>query len=125
MKNIQTFIPYVIALLPQFLFENYLVIVFTTFIMGLISYTFVIRKYVFLKIFSLELILFSIIFQFFKDRVHYVDYLLLTIGDISFLKTIFFSFFNALNIAVLFYFGYLIARLFRSLKLKKLGNGRS
>lgn len=112
MKKIINLWPYFVALLPQFFVENYLWLTITLILIGCISKFFLKEKGVFLKMFLLELIVFTIVFFVFGDRVSYLHGILENSGLPSFLLSLLFILFNALNVAILFFTGYTLSSLF-------------
>ena len=112
MKNIINQWLYIAALLPQFLFEDYMWLVITVILIGGVSRFFLKDKRVFVKLFCLELIVFTIVFFIFQDRVFYLQGVFESIELPSILLSIVFVIFNALNIAILFFTGYKLTGLF-------------
>ncbi|GAA0731504.1 hypothetical protein GCM10009430_43810 [Aquimarina litoralis] len=111
MKKILNYWPYLIALIPQFIFNNYLLIVITTFLVGLTSRFYIKNKWVLVKMFLLELLTFTIIFLIVGDRIFYLDEILLNLNLSESLLVIIFPIFNALNISILFFTGYMLGTL--------------
>ncbi len=112
MKKVINQWPFLIALLPQFFIDDYLWIIITVILIGSISRFFLKDKRVFIKMFVMELIVFSIIFFVFKDRVFYLHGTLESVGLPNILLSVLFILFNALNIAILFFAGYALSTLF-------------
>lgn len=114
MKKILNYLPYIVALVPQFIFENYTLVLVSTILIGFIAQFFIHREKVFLKIFILETIVFSIIFFLLKDRVFYLNEVSNNLGFSEILIIICFPLLNAVNVSILFFFGYKISNLLSS-----------
>lgn len=108
MKNILNYLPFVVALLAQFLINNYTVIVLFTILTGFVAAFRIERKRVFLKSFLTGVVVLTIVFLVYQSRVEYLKGLLVNLELPSVLIYVFFPLFNALNTAILFFFGYKI-----------------
>lgn len=111
MKNPINYLPYLLALLPQFIFQNYTLVIIGTILTGLIAAYFVAATRVFGKMFIIELFAFTIVFFMLKDRVAYLNGVLNSFALPAIALSIIFPVFNALNIAILFFTGYKLGRL--------------
>ena len=103
-KNLSYFL-FIISLVPQFLFENYLFMVAAVFVLGFVSGYLSEKQNVFLKVFFLEIIVYTLILIFCGQRIFYIHEIIskFQISD-SILYT-FLIIFNGLNIAIIFYLG--------------------
>lgn len=119
MKNILNYLPYVVVLLAQFLINNYTVILILTIVTGFIAAFKIENKRVFLKCFLIGLVVATTVFLIYESRVEYVKELLANIGLPSLFIYVLFPLFNALNTAILFFFGYKIGTLVLERKLKR------
>ncbi|MDL2141599.1 MULTISPECIES: hypothetical protein [Flavobacterium] len=119
MKNILNYLPYVVVLLAQFLINNYTVILILTIVTGFIAAFKIENKRVFLKCFLIGLVVATTVFLIYESRVEYVKELLVNIGLSSLFIYVLFPLFNALNTAILFFFGYKIGTLVLERKLKR------
>ncbi|MEM0578409.1 hypothetical protein [Flavobacterium polysaccharolyticum] len=117
MKNILNYLPFVVVLLAQFLINDYNIIVLFTILTGFVAAFIIERKRVFLKCFFIGIVLFTMVFLIYESRVDYLKALLVNIGFSSVLIYVFFPLFNALNTAILFFFGYKIGVLISERKL--------
>ncbi|MCC9018881.1 MULTISPECIES: hypothetical protein [Flavobacterium] len=106
MKNILNYLPFIVVLLAQFLINNYTVILLFTILTGFIAAFKIERKRVFLKCFIIGLVVATTVFLIYESRVAYVKDLLVNLGLSSLFIYVFFPLFNALNTAILFFFGY-------------------
>lgn len=119
MKNLLNYLPYVVVLLAQFLINNYTIILLITILTGFVAAFKIEHKRVFLKCFLLGVVVFTTVFLIFESRVAYVNDLLVNLGLPGFFIYVFFPLFNALNTAILFFFGYKIGTLILEKKLAK------
>lgn len=119
MKNILNYLPYVVVLLAQFLINNYTVILILTIVTGFIAAFKIENKRVFLKCFLIALVVATTVFLIYESRVEYVKELFVNIGLSSLFIYVLFPLFNALNTAILFFFGYKIGTLVLERKLKR------
>jgi hypothetical protein len=119
MKNILNYLPYVVVLLAQFLINNYTIILILTIVTGFIAAFKIENKRVFLKCFLIGLVVATTVFLIYESRVEYVKELLVNIGLSSLFIYVLFPLFNALNTAILFFFGYKIGTLVLERKLKR------
>ncbi|OHT45874.1 hypothetical protein [Flavobacterium tructae] len=119
MKNILNYLPYVVVLLAQFLINNYTVILILTIVTGFIAAFKIENKRVFLKCFLIGLVVATTVFLIYESRVEYVKELFVNIGLSSLFIYVLFPLFNALNTAILFFFGYKIGTLVLERKLKR------
>ncbi|BFM44001.1 hypothetical protein CFS9_26420 [Flavobacterium sp. CFS9] len=119
MKNILNYLPYIVVLLAQFLINNYTVILILTIVTGFIAGFKIENKSVFLKCFLIGLVVSTTVFLIYESRVEYVKELLVNIGLSSLFIYVLFPLFNALNTAILFFFGYKIGTLILERKLKR------
>jgi len=103
MKKIINQWPYFLALLPQFFVEDYMWLIITVILIGCISRFFLKEKYICIKLFVLELIVFSILFFILNDRIFYLEGILENLEVPNILLPILFILFNALNITILFF----------------------
>lgn len=117
MKKIIKFTPYLIALLPQFFIGNYIWYMITIVLIGFIARYVIKPKKVFLTMFLVELVAFSVLFLVLKDRVFYVKEIVEGAGIPVLSSTMIFILFNALNIAVLFFTGYTLSQVFSTKKV--------
>lgn len=119
MKNILNYLPYIVVLLAQFLINNYTAILILTIVTGFIAGFKIENKRVFLKCFLIGLVVSTTVFLIYESRVEYVKELLVNIGLSSIFIYVLFPLFNALNTAILFFFGYKIGTLILERKLKR------
>jgi hypothetical protein len=119
MKKILNYLPYIVVLLAQFFINNYTIIVLFTILTGFIAAFKIEHKRVFLKCFIIGVIVFTIVFLIYESRVEYVKDLLVNLGLSSLFIYVFFPVFNALNTAILFFFGYKIGTLVLERKLAR------
>lgn len=96
---------YSLVLIPQFLFQDYEYILISTVLAGLISHAVQI-DFRFKLLFFMELIIFSFFFVLYKERIFYLFDSFNDFGIPSILIYIVSALFNALNVSILFYFGY-------------------
>lgn len=106
MKNILNYLPYIVVLLAQFLINNYTIILLFTIVTGFIAAFRIEQKRVFLKCFIIGFVVATTVFLIYESRVEYVKDLLVNLGLSSLFIYVFFPLFNALNTAILFFFGY-------------------
>ena len=106
MKKVFNHWLYIVAILPQFVFEDYLWITIIVILTGWISRYFLKDKRVFIKLFILELIVFATVFFIYNDRIFYLKGVLDNLELPTILLSITFLLFNALNISILFFTGY-------------------
>jgi hypothetical protein len=85
--------------------------VFTVLIGGVTAF-FIKKNNVFLKSFSVALLVFLIVFLLYKSRVVYMEDVIAGLGLPSMLSFILFPLFSALNVAILFFMGYTLGKLF-------------
>ncbi len=111
MKIIKNILPFIIALLPQIVFENYTYIVVSTIAIGFIGGLFVKYKKVFLKIVILQFVFFSLLFYLTNDNIFYLNNVVQNLGLPLLLTPVIFILFNTLNISILFSFGYWLQKL--------------
>lgn len=111
MKKLTSNGPYIIALIPQFIFTNYIWVLISTVLIGFIASYVVSPVKVFGKMFILEFILFFVLFFMLKERVFYLKDVLLYFQVPSMFLSIVLPIFNALNISILFFAGYKSGRL--------------
>ncbi|AXT56529.1 MULTISPECIES: hypothetical protein [Aquimarina] len=111
MKKTLNYLPYVVALIPQFVFNNYNLILISTILIGFIAQFVIDRNKVFFKVFILEILAFSIVFFLLKERVYYLNEALNNLGFSEILIVILLPVFNAINISILFFFGYKLSNL--------------
>lgn len=111
MKKLINYWPFVLAVLPQLVFTNYIWVLISTILIGFIAYYFIPAQKVFGKMFIIELVLFFILFLIVQDRVFYIKDVLKHFGLPTFTLLIILPFFNALNVGILFFTGYQIGRL--------------
>ena len=112
MKKILYKVPYLAALVPQFIFEDYVYIVLGVILIGLALGSYTAEKNVFWKMFFIEALLFLVVYYTTKERIFYLDNVFTNLEVSTYLVPVLFILFNALNIAVLFFFGYKLAQLF-------------
>jgi hypothetical protein len=112
MKKLLYRAPYLIALVPQFIFEYYACIVLGVILIGLLLGSYTAEKSVFGKIFFIEALIFSVVYYTTKERVFYLGDIFTNLGVSTYLVPVLFVIFNALNIAILFFFGYKLGQLF-------------
>ncbi|WP_299315150.1 hypothetical protein [uncultured Aquimarina sp.] len=118
MKKVINYWPYLLALLPQFIFTNYTLIVVTVILIGFISGYAAKNKLVVVKMIILELIVFSIVLFVYKDRIFYLDEIFKNLEIPIIMLSIVVPVFNALNITVLFFMGYTLSSLLPGKTLK-------
>ncbi len=118
MKKLFNYWPYVVALLPQFIFDNYLWIMITIILIGIIANLFIKRKMVFLKMFVLELITISVVYFVYENRILYLSEVFENLNISEIFVSISFLVFNALNISILFFFGFKLSSLLLNKKNK-------
>jgi hypothetical protein len=111
MNFAKNWVPVIIALIPQIIFENYPYILLSTIGIGFISGWFVTEKKVFLKILILQLLFFIFLFYSSNKNIQYLNEVIQNLGLPAFLIDFVFIAFNTLNITILFYFGYRLQRL--------------
>ncbi|CAL2082516.1 hypothetical protein [Tenacibaculum sp. 190524A02b] len=111
MKRIKNTLPFILALVPQLLFEKYIYVLIITIIIGFIGAWIQEDKKIFSKMLIIQLIFFSIIFYFTKDNISYLNNVAENLKLPAFLITIIFILFNTLNISILFLFGYRFQKL--------------
>ncbi|MEL6941236.1 MAG: hypothetical protein AAFO82_01085 [Bacteroidota bacterium] len=111
MKLLKNNIPFLLALLPQILFSNYMLVLITTIGIGFLGAWLIEGNRVFLKMLVLQLVFFSILFLLKKDNILYLDQVIQNLELPSVIVPILFILFNTLNIAILFFFGYKFQRL--------------
>lgn len=111
MKRIKNTLPFILALVPQLLFEKYIYVLIITIIIGFIGAWIQEDKKIFSKMLIIQLIFFSIIFYFTKDNISYLNNVAENLKLPAFLITIIFILFNTLNISILFLFGYRLQKL--------------
>ncbi|MEP0264428.1 hypothetical protein [Dokdonia sp.] len=116
MKKILNYLPYIVVLIIQFLIDNYTIILISIILIGFIASFKIERKKVFLKSFVIAFIVFATIFLMYQSRVDYIKDLLVNLGLSSAFIYVFFPLLNALNTAILFFFGYKIGTLFTKKK---------
>lgn len=116
MKKIFNYLPYVLIVLIQFLVNNYTAILVSIILLGVIASFRIKRKGVFLKSFLIALIVFTTVFLVYQSRVEYIKGLLVNLGLSGGFIYVFFPILNALNTAILFFFGYKIGTLFTKKK---------
>ncbi len=112
MKKILNYLPYIVVLITQFLIDNYTIILISTILIGFIAAFRIEHKKVFLKSFVTAFIVFTTVFLIYQSRVDYVRDILVNLGLSSVFIYVFFPLLNALNTAILFFFGYKIGTLF-------------
>jgi hypothetical protein len=117
MKNLLNYLPYIVVLIAPFLINNYTIILISTILIGFIAAFKIERKKVFLKCFIIGIVVFTIVFLIYQSRVDYVKGLLVNLGLSSVFIFVLFPLFNALNTAILFFFGYKMGVLFYDRKL--------
>lgn len=111
MKIIKSFLPLILALIPQFIFENYTLVVLFTVAVGFAGGWLLEDKKIFLKMALFQLIFFSILFFVSRGNVFYLNEVMQNLKLPLFLIPIVFILFNTLNVAILFLFGYRIQKL--------------
>ncbi|WP_428231974.1 hypothetical protein [Flavobacterium sp.] len=111
MKNILNYLPYIVVLIAQFLINNYTIILIFTILAGFIAAFKIEHKNVFWKCFIMGIIVFTTVFLIYESRVDYLKGLFVNMGLSSGFIYVFFPLFNALNTAILFFFGYKIGAL--------------
>ncbi|TRX31767.1 hypothetical protein FNW52_18310 [Flavobacterium sp. ZT3R18] len=119
MKNILNYLPYIVVLLAQFLINNYTIILLITILTGFIAAFKIEHKRVFLKCFIIGFVVFTIVFLIYESRVAYVKDLFVNLGLSGLFIYVLFPLFNALNTAILFFFGYKIGTLVLERKLAR------
>lgn len=112
MKNILNYLPYIVVLIAQFLINNYTIILISTILIGFIAAYRIERKRVFFKCFIIGLAVFIVVFLVYESRVEYLKGILVNLGLSRIFIYVLFPLFNALNTAILFFFGYKIGVLF-------------
>lgn len=112
MKKILQYWPYALALLPQFIFTDYRLVMAATVLIGMAAALLAPQRRVFGKMFGTELIVFSVVFFLFRDRVFYLHDVVRSLELPDILVTLVPPVFNALNVAILFYTGYKLVGLF-------------
>ena len=117
MKAVISHFIIVLALIPQFFFDNYLMIVWSITFLGILFRYYFKRRNVFSKIFILETVTYSIFLFFTWDRLFYLPEIMLKFGISEYILIVILVVFNALNISVLFYTGYCVCDLLIKLKL--------
>ena len=118
MKKILNYLPYILVILIQFLMSNYSMILMTIILIGFVSPFTIKHRKVFLKTFLMALLVFTTVFLIYQSRLGYVKELLVNLGLPEFFVFVFFPVINALNTAILFFFGYSIGNLFARRKKK-------
>jgi predicted permease len=108
MKKIINFSPYLVVLIAQFVIGSYTIILLATILIGFIAAFYIERKKVFLKSFLIAFLVFATVFLMYQFRVDYIKSLLENLGLPGAFIFVFFPLLNALNTAILFYFGYFI-----------------
>ncbi len=116
MKKILNYLPYILVVLIQFLVNNYTVILVSIIAIGAIASFRIERQKVFLKSFVIALIVFVTVFLVYQSRVDYVKGLLVNLGLPGSFVLVLFPVLNALNTAILFFFGYKMGTLFTKKK---------
>ncbi|MHA7059721.1 hypothetical protein ACWGOQ_0021015 [Aquimarina sp. M1] len=112
MKKVINYWPYFIALIPQFIFNDYIWIVISIIFIGFISQYSIKNNLVFIKMMIIELIVFSMILFIFSDRIFYLKGILENLEIPEILLSICIPIFNSLNVAILFFTGYKLGSLF-------------
>ncbi|WP_299676664.1 hypothetical protein [uncultured Dokdonia sp.] len=112
MKKSLNYLPYVVVILIQFLMSNYTAILLAIILIGVVSSFVIKHKRVFLKSFLLALAVFGVTFFIYQSRIDYIKDLLVNLGLPGVFVFVFFPLINALNTAILFFFGYKIGKLF-------------
>lgn len=112
MKKILNYLPFIVVLIPQFLINNYIIILLFTILIGFLSFFTIERKRVFLKCFLFGIAVFTTVFLIYESRVDYVNGLLINLGLSRLFIYVVFPVFSALNTTILFFFGYKTAQLF-------------
>jgi len=102
------------TILPQFIFKNYTLIALCTFLAGVIMNFSKEKSVPVYIIFLVELIIICIIYSLFKHRVIYLHTIMENFGLHPILTIVVFCLFNAVNISVLYMFGYKLGQLFSS-----------
>lgn len=113
-KYLFTLFVVIVAILPQFIFKNYPLIIFCTFIAGIIMSFSKEKSIPTYAIFLVELIIFSIVYLLYQHRIFYVDNIMENFGLHPYLSMVIFCLFNAVNISILYLFGYKLGKLFSS-----------
>ncbi len=108
MNKTLNYLPILIALFPQFLFEDYELIMITTILIGIIAYFSLGNQNVFFRIFLSQLFVFSIAFLIYENRIFYLYEVFRNFELPELLLVMLFILFNTLNISLLFIFGYKI-----------------
>lgn len=111
MKNILNYIPYLLVVALQFIVENYTLLLLSIILIGFLASFKIERNKVFLKSFLIAFIVFITVFLIYQSRVDYIKELLVNLGLPSLFVFVFFPLVNALNTAILFFFGYKIGTL--------------
>lgn len=111
MNPIKNWLPFLIALVPQILFENYNYVLVLTIVIGFLAGWFVTDRKIFTKMFLIQLVFFSALFYSTTKNIAYLNQVIENLGMPSFLIDIIFILFNTLNIAILFLFGYRLQKL--------------
>ncbi|WP_209405586.1 hypothetical protein [Pseudozobellia sp. WGM2] len=111
MRNIKYTLPFITALFPQVLFENYTFILVCTIVIGFIGGWFLTDRNVFLKMIISQLIFFGILFYTANKNISYLDHVVENLGLSTFLIDVTFILFNTLNISLLFLFGFKFQKL--------------
>ncbi|WP_374175244.1 hypothetical protein [Flavobacterium tructae] len=119
MKNILNYLPYIIVLLAQFLINNYTIILIFTILTGFVAAFKIENKRVFLKCFLIGLVVCTTVFLIYESRIGYIKDLIVNLGLSSLFIYVFLPLFNALNTAILFFFGYKIGTLVLERKLTR------
>ena len=115
MKN---YIFYILALIPQLIFTNYILVMVSTILIGFIGYSFIQQKHIFFKMFLFELLFFVIVLYFCHKNITYFYNVLKGFQISEIVVTMILILFNAINVAVLFYLGNFIRGIFVQYKLK-------
>lgn len=106
------YLPYIIAIGLQFIIPNYTLIMVFTILTGSVAAFFIKKNSVFIKSFSVALLVFLIVFLMYKSRVVYMEDVIAGYGLPKMLSFVVFPLFSALNVAILFFMGYTLGSLF-------------
>lgn len=119
MKKIQNYLPYIFAITLQFVIPNYILLVSSTILVGLVASFYKPTKKVFLTSFLLTFIVFLVVFFIYKSRVLYLESVLNSVGLPDYFLYLIFPVFSALNVSILLLMGHILGTLFSSIVVKK------
>ncbi len=109
--RIKNYLPYLLALLPQVIFSQYLLVVLTTVLIGFLAAWFIEGRRVFLRMLGIQFVFFLVLFLVFQANISYLGQIMSNLKMPAIIVPILFVLFNTLNLAILFFFGYKVARM--------------